>query len=157
LACHVSTVGRAGDGIAVEIEHPALHVERNADAIEADVGAERQPRRISAVEGTAHGVRGGALRAARVDLLHQRADAEKVGKQYPFLPLVVAGMADFGQEFDSAPPVGLGRPRFPDGLVHMPDQRSQKGRQRADALRQPLDHKRCRIRFRERRGRHGSS
>ena len=90
------------------------------------------------VEGAARRVGRGALRPLGVDLLDQRRHAEKVGEEDPFLPALVAGMADIGQEADRLPPVGRRRPRLADGPVQVPHEQRETGREPAPVPEQPL-------------------
>ncbi len=72
-----------------------------------------------------------ALRAPGIEFLDQRGDAEQIGQQHPFLALVVAGVADLGQEGDDLLPLGRRRLSFADKLVEMRHRRHQRLRQTA--------------------------
>ena len=133
LALHVvKTLGvgvphvdrRPADGTARGIGYGDVDVQRKAAAQIAriDVGALFGERRVLDEERAEHRRLGRAGGRAIVDRVDQRRDAERVGEQDEFLPLVVGDMAGAGEEIDGVDPLRLGDRLFTDEVVEMAHQ-----------------------------------
>jgi hypothetical protein len=75
------------------------------------------------MKGAEHRGRGGPFRVPVIDGIHQHRDAERIGKQDEFLPLLVAGMAGLREKPDGLKPFRLGQLDLADEVVQMPDER----------------------------------
>ena len=101
---------RAGDRLAVEIEHSAADQRRGAGVVAmGDVAAGRHLRGAKPVERAEHRRFGRPVGFPMIEQVDHHRDAQRIGEQDEFLPLVAAHLTGFGQDLDRLEPFGLGQ------------------------------------------------
>ena len=114
---------RARDRLTAETSDRADNVAKLARGALRDIPAVSQIRRVMDVERAGYGRRRRSAGQAMVDTVHQHADADDVGGQDEFLPLVGREFSGAGQPFDGGHPFLLGRLDVPDERMQVRDQR----------------------------------
>jgi hypothetical protein len=132
-----------GDRLPRGIFHAALHERRPAGRTRLrDAGADGDIGRAGDEERPEHRRFGGARMLAVAQEVDQHRHAERVGSEDEFLPLVVAHLADLGQQLDRGEPLLRREARLAHERVQVRDEARHHFLQaRVGRALQPRDHR----------------